>query len=98
MKLKLNKTYIVNVDASYLWRYVYGGPNTEMSRTYRLKKGDRIIYTGHRYSGGSDGINIPYFKVWPLISSDFEGAWSGEVWGNIPQGTLIEAISLAKTK
>lgn len=88
MKLVPGASYRVLVSAALSgWETVsqHGGAFHERGTSRKLAVGDVVVFARHGYSGGSDGITVPFFK----LADGYEGTlWPSGPYGDIKAGTL----------
>ncbi len=98
MKLVRGASYRVLATKAALsgWETVsqHGGAFHERGTGRKLAVGDVIVFSRYGYSGGSDGITVPFFK---LADGSFEGQFSPSTMGGDVRAGALELVELAKT-
>ena len=92
MKLTPETSYRVLKAASLTgWEVISqgGGAYHERGTGRKLAVGDVIVFSGYAYSGGSDGITVPHFKV---ADGTYRGQLSTTSWGVVRPGALEEVV------
>lgn len=99
MKLVEGASYRVLVAASLSgWETISqsGGAFHERGTSRKLAVGDVVVFSRHGYSGGSDGITVPFFK---LADGSYEGTfWPSGPYGDVKAGTLEPVVKPAAVK
>jgi hypothetical protein len=72
-----------------------GGAFYERGTGRKLAVGDVVTLSRFGYSGGSDGITVPFFK---LADGSFEGQFWPSSMGGSPKAGMLEPVEAAKLK
>ena len=93
MKLVEGASYRVLMSARLSgWETVsqHGGAYYEQGTSRKLAVGDVIVFARHGYSGGSDGITVPFFK---LADGSYEGTFWPSSMGGTPKAGALEPVA-----
>lgn len=97
MKLVRGASYRVLASDARLtgWETVsqHGGAFHERGTSRKLAVGDVVVFSRHGYSGGSDGIAVPFFK---LADGSYEGQFWPSSMGGDPRAGSLEPVTTEK--